>query len=108
MRPLYALWLVDGILYMVIFPLKVGLFFCPHFQNDLYCFAQLPKTGRAIGKVIPISAKLLLVPTCADAEIESSVTESIYSTRHLCKQSRVAVAVTRNHLANPHLLCITC
>src|SRR6266849_3804635 len=69
-RLLHAFRPVDRAMYLVVFALKYGLVIRPHFQDNLHRVAQLAQACRPIGKIVPESVKLVLVPASADAKIE--------------------------------------
>src|SRR5260370_11567671 len=69
-RLLHAFSLLDRAMYLVQFARKRALVDRPHFQNNLHRVAQLAQSCRPIGKILPESVKLVLVPARADAKIK--------------------------------------
>src|SRR5207302_3222268 len=97
-----TLGLIDSTTYLIILAFKGGLFLRPHGANDLDRFAQRAQALRRIGIVVAVSAVLVLIPACSNAEIEPSVTEYINGARHFCQQRGMAIAITRDHLADAY------
>src|SRR5712692_2196310 len=102
-----ALGLINGTTHLVILALKGGLFLCPHGANHLDRLAQLTQTFRGIRIRIAVSAVLVLIPACSNAEIEPSVTEYIDGARHFCQQRGMAITIARDHLADTYVAGIT-
>src|SRR5438270_11150172 len=98
MRLLHTLWLIDGSTYLIIFALKMRLFLFPHRENHLESLAQVSKPSRGIKGVVAISVIFMLVPSCSNAEIQSSMRQHVNRASHFCQQRGIAIAVTSGHL----------
>src|SRR5579884_933869 len=105
---LHAFRLVDSTPHLIILTLEMSLLLCPHRQNDLECLAQEAQACRCIRVIVAITAILMFVPTSTNTEVESSVREDIDSTRHLCQQRGITIAIAGNCLTNADTFCVTC
>src|SRR6516164_992351 len=76
-RLLSSLWLIDCASHLVILSFKGCLFLYPHCQNHLQSLTQLAQAFRCIRKWIAIRSIFMLVPTCADAEIQTTMAQNI-------------------------------
>src|SRR5712692_2482337 len=106
-RLLDALGLINGTTHLIILAFKGGLLLSPQRPDHLNRLAQLTQTFRGIRIRIAVSAVLVLIPACSNAEIEPSVTEYIDGARHFCQQRGMAITIARDHLADTYIAGIT-
>src|SRR6266700_8147886 len=92
--------LVDGAAHLVVFALEDCFFLSPHGQEHLHRLTKTPQAVSRIRKVVAIGAILLLVPAGSDAKGEPSMREHIDCAGHFGEQSRIAIAVAGDRLAN--------
>src|SRR6266536_6649081 len=108
MRMLYPLWLMNSATDLIVVTMKDGLVLCPHSQDHLDGFAELPQALRDIWRLVPIRPIFLLMPACSNAQCQPTMTDHINSTGHLGQQGWMAIAVARDQLRDPHALGIPC
>jgi len=100
MRLLNALGLVDRTTHLVVAALEDGFFLRPHGQDHLHGLAETTQALSSIGKVVAISAVLVLVPAGPDAESESPLGEHIDRAGHFGEQGGIAIAGAGDRLAD--------
>lgn len=101
---LYPFGLVDRTSYLVIGSLIHSLVIAPHSQDQLHSVSQLAETGWPIGKIVAVGPTFVLVPACANAEIEAPMAEGVHGAGHLGQERRMAITVAGDQLSDADAL----
>src|SRR5207248_5524016 len=82
----------------VVFDLGLG----PHQLHDLDGLAQHPDAHLRLGELVAVAPELAVVPTGADAPIESTTADDVDRARDLGQQRGIAIRRAPDHLAESH------